>query len=106
MALADVVKRLSEQLQQLQRQFQLQLAEQQAVITEQAHQIDALTKNLVKQDRHVDRLTHNVARLEAEHKVIAELQDNGTGCCISALLAPFSTVLFKKKYITLHCSVS
>ena len=60
MALADVVKNLSEQLQQVQSQFQLQLAEQQAaiieqqaVIAEQAHQIDALTKNDVKQDRQV-----------------------------------------------------
>ena len=52
-ALADVVKSLSEQLQQVQRQFQLQLAEQQAVMTEQARQIDALTKNDVKQDRQV-----------------------------------------------------
>ena len=34
-ALVDVVKSLSEQLQQVQRQFQLELAEQQATITEQ-----------------------------------------------------------------------
>ena len=33
--LADVVKNLSEQLQQVQRQFQLQLADQQAVNAEQ-----------------------------------------------------------------------
>ena len=97
-ALADVVKNLSkplQQVQQVQRQFQLQLAEQQAVnaeqqavIVEQARQIDALTKNVAKQDRRVDRLTNNVARLEAEHKVIAALQDNGTGCCSSALFRP------------------
>ena len=97
--LADVVKNSSEQLQQVQRQFQLQLAEQQvaiieqqAVITEQARQIDALTKNGVKQGQQVDRLTANFARLEIEHKVIAALQDNGTGCCTSALLRPFDTV--------------
>ena len=34
-ALADVVNSLSEQLQQIQSQFRLQLAEQQAVIEEQ-----------------------------------------------------------------------
>ena len=111
-ALADVVKNLSEQLQQIQSQFQLQLAEQQAtiaeqqavnaeqaqqidamtkndvkqgqqaenmkeIITVQARQIDVLTRNDVKQDRQVNRLTDNFARLEAEHKVIAALQDTG-----------------------------
>ena len=84
-ALVDVVQNLSEQLQQVQRQFQLQLAEQQAinveqqaVNAEQARQIDALNRNDVKQAQQVDRLSDNVARLEAEHKVIAALQDNGT----------------------------
>ena len=107
-ALRDVVKGLSEQLQQVQRQFQLQLAEQQAVITEQARQIHALTRNDVKQDqqvdnmaetitkqaRQVDRLIDNVARLKAEHKVITALQDDGTGCCMSALLKPFDIVFY------------
>ena len=99
-ALADVVISLSEQLQQV----QLQLAEQQAITAEQARQIDALIKNDVKQDRQVDRLTDNVARLEAEQKVIAALQDNGTGysgCCMSALTAckHFSSVLIPAKCI-------
>ena len=71
--LADVVKNLSEQLQQV----QLQLAEQQAINAEQARQIGALTKNVAKQDEHVNLLTDNFARLEAEHKVIAALQDTG-----------------------------
>ena len=93
-ALADVVKKLFEQLQQVQRQFQLQLADQQAVIAKQAGQIDALTKNDVKQDRQVDRLTDNVARLEAENKVLTALQENGTGCCTSALLRRFNIVFF------------
>ena len=96
MALADVVKSLSEQLQQVQSQ----LAEQQAINAEQARQIDALTRNDVKQDqqadnmaetitkqaRKVDRLTDNVARQEAEIKVIAALQDTGTGYFRSPLL--------------------
>ena len=81
-ALADVVISLSEQLQQVQSQ----LAEQQAVITEQARQIDTLTRNDVKQDRQVDRLTVNVARQEAELKVIVVLQDTGTGYFRSAQL--------------------
>ena len=107
-ALADVVKNLSEQLQQVQRQFQLQRAEQQATITEQqavnaeqqaviveqARQIDALTENDVKQARQVELLTDKVARLEAEHKVIAALQDTGTGCFMSDLLRPFDIVSF------------
>ena len=100
-ALADVVKNLSEQLQQVQRQFQLELAEQQAVnaeqqavIVEQARQIDALTENDVKQARQVELLTDKVARLEAEHKVIAALQDTGTGCFMSDLLRPFDIVSF------------
>ena len=87
-ALADVVKNLSEQLQQVQRQFQLQRAEQQATITEQqainaeqARQIDVLTRNDVKQAQQVDRLTVKVARQEVEFKVIAALRDNGTGYC-------------------------
>ena len=100
-ALADVVKNLSEQLQQVQRQFQLQLAEQQAInveqqatITEQQAVIDSLIENdvnmkeiITEQAQQVDRLTDNFARLEAEHKVIAALhvQDNGTGCCMSYL---------------------
>ena len=71
--LADVVKNLSEQLQQV----QLQLAEQQAINAEQARQIGALTKNVAKQDEQVNLLTDNFARLEAEHKVIAALQDTG-----------------------------
>ena len=53
-------------------------AEQQAINAEQARQIDVLTRNDVKQAQQVDRLSDNVARLEAEHKVIAALQDNGT----------------------------
>ena len=100
-ALADVVKNLSEQLQQVQRQFQLQRAEQQATITEQqainaeqARQIDVLTRNDVKQARQVELLTDKVARLEAEHKVIAALQDTGTGCFMSDLLRPFDIVSF------------
>ena len=120
--LVDVVKSLSEQLQQVQQQFQLQLAEQQAVnaeqqatiteqqaineeqktvITEQARQIDVLTRNDAKKAQQVDRLTDNFARLEAEHKVIAALQDNGTGCCMSALIAcrHFSSVLIPAMYI-------
>ena len=102
-ALADVVKNLSGQLQQVQRQFQLQLAEQQATITEQqavmaeqVRKIDSLNENdvnmktlITKQARQVDRLTDNVARLEAENKVIAALQDNGTGCYKTAQLRPF-----------------
>ena len=86
--LVDVVKSLSEQLQQVQLQLteqQVTITEQQAintdqqaVIAEQARQIDVLTRNDVKQDRQVDRLTDNFARLKAEHKVIAALQDNGT----------------------------
>ena len=117
--LADVVKNLSEQLQQVQRQFQLQLVEQQATITEQqatikeqqaisaeqARQIDALTRNVAKQDEQVDRLAVKVARQEAEHKVIAALQENGTGCCMSALIAckAFSIVLIPAKYIYFKC---
>ena len=54
MAFADVVKNLSEQLQQVQRQFQLQLAEQQAIKAEQARQIDLLTKMTSNK---LDRLT-------------------------------------------------
>ena len=118
MALVDVVKNLFEQLQQVQRQ----LAQQQSinaeqarqidslnendvnmntVIVKQARQIDALTKNDVKQAQQVNRLTDNVARLEAEHKVIAAHQDTGTGCCMSALIAcrPFSSVLLPAMYI-------
>ena len=86
LALTEVVKSLAEQLQQVQWQFQLQLAEQQATITEQqavnaeqARQIDALNEREVKQSRKIHRLVNNVARLEVEHKVIAALQDTGTG---------------------------
>ena len=98
MALTDVIKNLSEQLQQVQSQLTYQQAinaEQQAINAEQARQIDALTRNDVKQDqqvgnmtetiteqaRQVYRLTDNVARLEAENKFIAALQENGTGFC-------------------------
>ena len=80
-ALNDVVKKISEQLQQVQSQ----LAEQQATIKEQQ-------ATITEQSRQVDRLTDNVARLEAEHKVLAALQANGTGCCMSALLKPFDIV--------------
>ena len=83
MASTDVIKNLSEQLQQVQSQLTYQQAinaEQQAINAEQARQIDALTRNDVKQDqqfgnmtetiteqvRQVYRLTDNVARLEAE----------------------------------------
>ena len=65
-ALTDVVKNLSEQLQQV----QLQLAEQKAIITEQQttiteqqiinaeqfRQIRTLIKNVVKKDRQVDNV--------------------------------------------------
>ena len=119
--LAEIVKSLSEQLQQVQSQLaeqqainaelQVAITEQQTVITEQARKIDALTKNDVKQDeqvdnlteaitkqaRQVDRLTDNVARLEAQQNVLAALH-NGTGCCMSFLLRPFSIDLFSAKY--------
>ena len=91
---------LAEQLQQVQSQLAEQrttITKQQAVIAEQARQIDALTKNDVKQARQVDRLTDNVARLEAQQNVLAALH-NGTGCCMSFLLRPFSIDLFSAKY--------
>ena len=118
-ALADVVKNLSEQLQQVQRQFQLQLAEQQAInveqqatITEQQAVIDSLIENdvnmkeiITEQAQQVDRLTDNFARLEAEHKVIAALhvQDNGTEWCMSVTLKPFSSVSLSAKYFKIKC---
>ena len=101
LALTEVVKSLSEQLQQVQSQQaeqQATIREQQATIAEQARQIGALTKNVAKQDEQIDRLTDNFARLEAEHKVIASLQDNGNRCCMSAIIIPFSIVTFLAKY--------
>ena len=101
-ALTEVIMNLSEQLQQVQSQLaeqQAKITEQQATITdqqkafaEQARQIHALTKNDVKQARQVARLTDYAARLEAEHRIIASQQDNGTGCCMPALFRPFNNV--------------
>ena len=134
MAWADVVTKLAEQLEQVQSQLAAQQstiseqqainaeqqainAEQQAINAEQARQIDALTRNDVKQDqqfgnmtetiteqvRQVYRLTDNVARLEAEHKFIAALQENGTGFCAPPkekfLPAPMVSAWIRRSHI-------
>ena len=68
--MADVVKNLSEQIQQV----QLQLAEQQATITEQ----QAINEEQVL---HLNELIDDVAQLKAEHKVI----DTVNGKCYNFL---------------------
>ena len=93
--MVDVVKSLSEQLQQVQRQAQLQLVEQQATITEQQAFIEAqhleqadLTRALTEranrqqevnaeQARLINALNVNVFRLERPWRASECLKKDG-----------------------------
>ena len=83
LSLAEAVKSWSEQLESVHWQLsnhQATIAKHEAIHAEREQKIDELTKNNLKQERQLGRLTDIVAQLTDECKGLAAKHANGTKC--------------------------